>query len=148
MRERGPAKAASPKIDIFCPTGNTIFVLPTACRKIIFAILGNLDHVAKHSYREALMNRDAWNSHRWSSQRPRRVEIEPDKPLLQHHCSRCGRDFVESLSGERWAVFVLVFGFRRLPDDLNKQWLGEMCPGERMALDTEVRNKIFDHHAK
>ena len=40
------------------------------------------------------MSRDAWNSHLWSSQKPRQVEIEPDKPLRQHHCSRCGRDFV------------------------------------------------------
>src|SRR5258708_672490 len=47
--------------------------------------------------------------HKWSSTRPRQVEIAPDEPLRQHRCSRCGRDFVESLSGERWAVSVSVF---------------------------------------
>ena len=94
------------------------------------------------------MNRDAWNSHQWSSQKPRQVEIEPDKPLLQHHCTRCGRDFVESLSGERWAVYVSVFSFRRLPDQISTQWLGEMCPGAPLAFDTEVRNRLTDHHAK
>ena len=94
------------------------------------------------------MSRDAWNSHEWSSPKPRQVEIEPDKPLRQHHCSRCGRDFVESLSGERWAVYVSVFSFRRLPDHISTQWLGEMCPGAPMAFDTEVRNRLTDHHAK
>jgi len=93
------------------------------------------------------MNRDAWNSHQWSSQK-RQVEIEPDKPLRQHHCSNCGRDFVESLSGERWAVFVSVFSFRRLPDNVSARWLVEMCPGAPMAFDVEVRNKLMDHHAK
>ena len=94
------------------------------------------------------MKRDAWNSHQWSSANPRKIEIESDKPLLQHHCSRCGRDFVESLSGERWAVYVSVFSFRRLPDQISNQWLGEMCPGAPMAFDTEVRNRLSDHHAK
>ena len=94
------------------------------------------------------MNGDAWNSHQWSSQKPRQVEIEPDKPLRQHHCTRCERDFVESLSGERWAVFVSVFSFRRLPDQISTQWLEEMCPGAPMAFDTEVRNRLIDHHAK
>ena len=94
------------------------------------------------------MNSDAWNSHQWSSPKPRQVEIESDKPLRQYHCSRCGRDFVESLSGERWAVYVSVFSFRRLPDQISARWLGEMCPGELMAFDTEVRNKLTEHHAK
>jgi hypothetical protein len=94
------------------------------------------------------MNRDAWNSHQWYSQKPRQVAIEPDKVLLQHHCSRCGRDFVESLSGERWAVYVSAFSFRKLPDHVSNQWLGEMCPGARMPLDIEVRSRLTDHHAK
>jgi hypothetical protein len=51
------------------------------------------------------MNRDAWNSHQWSSATPRQLEIQPDQPLRQYHCSRCRRDFVESLSGKRWAVY-------------------------------------------
>lgn len=75
------------------------------------------------------MDRDAWSSHQWSSANPRQVEIDPNKPLRQYHCSHCGRDFVESLSGERWAVQVSIFSFRRLPDHISAQWLGEMCPG-------------------
>jgi hypothetical protein len=92
------------------------------------------------------MDSGAWNSHQWSSPKPRQVEIEPDKPLRQHHCSRSGRDFVESLSGERWAVYVSVFSFRRLPDHIGKQWLGEMCPGALMPFDREVRSRLTDHH--
>jgi hypothetical protein len=94
------------------------------------------------------MSRDAWNSHQWSSQKPRQLEIEPNKPLRQHHCSRCRRDFVESLSGERWAVYVSVFSFRRLPDQISARWLEEMCPGAPMPYDREIRNRLVDHHAK
>lgn len=94
------------------------------------------------------MNSDAWNSHRWSSSNPRQVEIGPDKTVRQHHCSRCGRDFVESLSGERWAVYVSVFSFRRLPAQISARWLGEMCPGAPMAFDAEVRNRLADYHAQ
>ena len=95
------------------------------------------------------MSRDAWNSHQWSSQKPRQVEIEPGKPpLRQHHCSRCGRDFVESLSGERWAVQVSVFSFRRMPNHISTQWLGELCPGAPMPHDVELRNKLAEHHTK
>ena len=47
----------------------------------------------------------------------RRIEIEPGKPLVQRHCSRCRRDFVEDpATGERYAVYVSVFRFRKLPD--------------------------------
>lgn len=94
------------------------------------------------------MSGDAWDSHQWSSQKPRQIEIEPDKPLRQYHCSRCRRDFVESLSGERWAVYVSVFSFRRVPDQISARWLGEMCPGAPMPVDREIRNRLVDHHAR
>ena len=76
------------------------------------------------------MDRDVlWNSHQWSRAQGRRLEIEPGKPLVQHQCSRCRRNFVDDrLSGERYAVYVSVFSFRRLPDLITKQWLGELCP--------------------
>jgi len=94
------------------------------------------------------MNRDdAWNSHQWASAKPRLLKIEPEKPLRLYHCSRCGRDFVESLSSERWAVHVSVFSFQILTDHISTQWLGEMCPGALMPFDIEVRNRL-DHHAK
>ncbi len=59
------------------------------------------------------MDRAVWDSHNWSSVRGRRIEIEPGKPLIQLHCSRCGRDFVEdSSSGQRYAVYVSVFSIQ------------------------------------
>lgn len=89
------------------------------------------------------MNSDAWNSHKWSSPRGRRIEIETGKPLIQHHCSRCKRDFVEDpSSGQRSAVYVSVFDFRKLPDLTTKQWLGELCPGAMLPRDIEVRKLI------
>ena len=90
------------------------------------------------------MNRDAWNSHQWSSANPRRIEIEPGKTVVQRHCSRCMRDFVEdSGSGERHAVYVSVFSFRPLPDQISTLWLDEMCPGAPMQLDIEVRSRLI-----
>lgn len=88
------------------------------------------------------MNRDAWNSHQWSSAKGRRVDLDPNKPLIQHHCSRCMRDFVEDLSGQRFAVYVSVFSFRRLPDLVSEQWLGELCPGAPLLCDKEVRGHV------
>ena len=95
------------------------------------------------------MNRDAWNSHEWSSANPRQVEVEPGRTVVQRHCIRCMRDFVEdSASGERHAVYVSVFNFRKLPDQISRQWLGEMCPGAPLPMDIEVRARLIEHHAK
>ena len=92
------------------------------------------------------MDRDVWNSHKWSSAHGRRVEIEPGKPLIQHHCSRCRRDFVEDPpTGERYAVYVSVFQFRKLPDLITRQWLSELCPGAPLPFDVEVRSKLIEH---
>jgi hypothetical protein len=95
------------------------------------------------------MNRDAWDSHKWNSAKGRRVEIEPGKPLIQHHCLRCRRDFVEDPpTGERYAVYVSVFRFRKLPEAITRQWLGELCPGAPLPYDIEVRNRLIEHRAK
>jgi hypothetical protein len=89
------------------------------------------------------MNRDVWNSHQWSSAQGRPVQIHGDKTLVHHHCSRCRRDFVEDpLAGERYAVHVSVFSFRRLPDSINRHWLGELCPGAPLPKDVEIRGKL------
>ena len=95
------------------------------------------------------MNRDAWNTHNWISAGGRKVEIEPGKPLIQHHCSRCRRDFVEDpQTGERYAVHVSVFKFRRLPDPITNRWMGEMCPGAPLPQDLEVRNRLIENRAR
>ena len=91
------------------------------------------------------MVRNAWNSHNWSDAKGRKVEIEPGKTLIQHHCSRCRRDFVEDPpSGERYAVYVSVFNFRRLPELITKRWIGELCPGAPLPQDMEVRSKLIE----
>ena len=59
---------------------------------------------------QLLMDRDAWNSHEWSAPEGRQVEIEAGKPLIQRHCTRCKRDFVENIaSGERHAMVFVFF---------------------------------------
>lgn len=95
------------------------------------------------------MDRDVWNSHQWASAHGRQVEIEPGNPLVQRHCIRCRRDFVEDpSSGERRAVFVSVFSFRMLPEQINRQWLAEMCPGAPLPLDIEVRHKLIENRIR
>ena len=95
------------------------------------------------------MDRDVWNSHNWSVAEGRRVEIEPGKPLIQLHCSRCRRDFVEDpLSGEQYAVYVSVFRFRKFPEQITKQWLGELCPGAPLPYDVEVRAQLIQNRVK
>jgi hypothetical protein len=91
------------------------------------------------------MNQDAWNSHNWSEVKGRKLEIEPGKPLIQHHCSRCGRDFVEDAqTRERSAVYVSVFSFRKLPEPISKRWLRELCPGDPLTDDLLVRSKLVE----
>jgi hypothetical protein len=95
------------------------------------------------------MNRDAWNSHDWTSATGRKVEVEPGKPLVQHHCARCRRDFVEDTpTGERYAVYVSVFSFRKLPDPISKRWLDERCPGAPLPIDVELRGKLIENRAR
>jgi len=92
------------------------------------------------------MDRGVWDSHQWASARGRKVEIEPGNPLVQRHCTRCARDFIENPSnGERRAVFVSVFSFRMLPEQINRQWLAETCPGAPLPLDVEDRGKLIEH---
>ncbi len=95
------------------------------------------------------MNHDAWNTHNWTSAEGRKVELEPGKPLIQHHCSRCRRDFVEDpQAGERYAVHVSVFRFRRLPDSVTKRWIGEMCPGAPLPQDMEMHTRLIENRVK
>ena len=95
------------------------------------------------------MNGDAWNTHNWSSAEGRKVEIEAGRPLIQRHCSRCRRDFVEDpATAERYAVHVSVFRFDRLPDSVSKRWIGEMCPGAPLPQDIEVCNRLIENRAR
>ena len=95
------------------------------------------------------MDRDAWNSHEWSAPEGHQVEIEAGKPLIQRHCTRCKRDFVENIaSGERHAVYVSVFSFRKLPELTTRQWLVNLCPGAPPSYDIEVRHRSIEHRVK
>lgn len=69
--------------------------------------------------------------------------------MIQRHCSRCCRDFIEDpSSSERYAVYVSVFSFRGLPEPIAKQWLGELCPGAPLPYDIEVRRRLVEDHFK
>ena len=93
------------------------------------------------------MDRDAWSSHIWVECRT--VEIEPGNQLIKYRCSRCRRDFLEAPpTGERYAVYVSVFSFRRLPEPIGKRWLGEWCPGEPLLADIDLRRRLIENRAR
>ena len=83
--------------------------------------------------------RSAWNSHYWHT---RRVENASDHGVIHHHCSRCSRDFIDDPStGKRFAVYVAVFRFEKLPELITTRWLDELCPGEPQAQDIAARRR-------
>ena len=45
------------------------------------------------------------------------------------------------------AVYVSVFSFRRLPDLITERWLGELCPGEALTHDIEVRRRLIENRS-
>jgi hypothetical protein len=88
------------------------------------------------------MSDAGWNGHQWPQLNPRRVEIEPGKPVLQRHCIRCGRDFItDPSSGNRYVVFVSATTFHQLEDEVAERWLRELCPGRRLPSDDEDRKR-------
>jgi hypothetical protein len=95
-------------------------------------------------------NDESWNRHQWSQPKPRRVEIESNKPLLQRHCICCGRDFVtDPSSGNTFAVLVSVTSFHRLAEEVTARWLKESCPGKRLQSDdTDRERKITELHVR
>jgi hypothetical protein len=98
---------------------------------------------------EIPMDRDAWNSHQWSTAQGRRIELNPGNPIIQHHCSLCHRDFVEDpTTGGRYAVYVSVFTIWKLPEQVSRHWLGEFCPGSPVSFDVEIRSKLIENLGK
>jgi hypothetical protein len=85
---------------------------------------------------------ETWNTHQWLAN-PRHLAIKPSNTVLQHHCVRCGRDFVTDPSSNiTLAVFVSAISFDQLSDEVTERWLTEPCPDKRLSLDDEDRNKI------
>ena len=86
---------------------------------------------------------EAWNTHQWLAS-PRHLAIKPENTVLQHHCVRCGRDFVtDTSSNSSYAVFVSAISFDQLSDEVTERWLSEPCPCKRLSLDDEDRSKII-----
>ncbi len=95
------------------------------------------------------MDREVWNSHQWTTTRGRSIELNPGQPTIQHHCSRCHRDFIEDpLTGGRYAVYVSVFTIRKLSEQVSTRWLREFCPGSPVSFDDKIRSKLVENLAK
>ena len=74
----------------------------------------------------------------------RRRELDIDgEEYSQRHCQNCGRDFVTKTRLEQWhAVYVGVFEFIPLEQDMNSRWLNEPCPGRRLPEEyNELRSR-------
>jgi hypothetical protein len=82
-------------------------------------------------------------NHEWHERRESHLKVESGEAVMQHHCSRCGREIVTVLlSGARHAAYTSVLCFYRLDDEVTRRWLSEHCPGARLASDDEDRKKI------
>ena len=90
--------------------------------------------------------RSVWSSHYWQT---REIEKGVYEGVIHHHCSRCLRDFVdEPVTGERYAVYVGVFRFEKLPELTTARWLRELCPGAPMIEDVEIRKRAMSLFAE
>jgi len=95
------------------------------------------------------MDREVWNSHQWTTTQGRCIELNPGKTIIQHHCSRCQRDFIEDpLTGGRYAVYVSVFSIRKLSEQVSTRWLREFCPGSPVSFDDKIRSRLVENLAK
>jgi hypothetical protein len=57
------------------------------------------------------------------------VEVD-GKTLLLFHCISCDREFAREPSESVWrAAHVGPFRVTFLPEEVNKQWISEPCPG-------------------
>jgi hypothetical protein len=84
----------------------------------------------------------AWRDHQWVAGGPRQFDLESGQTVLQRRCSRCGRDFVVDLSsGAHHAIYVSIFSFYRLHDEVTQRWVGRPCPGKRLPADEDDRKK-------
>jgi hypothetical protein len=84
---------------------------------------------------------ETWKTHLWLA-KPRPIAIESDLIVIQHHCARCGRDFVTNTSWDSGsAVFVSAISFYQLSDAVTMRWLSDACPGRRLSSDEEDRRR-------
>jgi hypothetical protein len=91
---------------------------------------------------------NVWDTHRWmGSSNGRSVKIY-DKPHQHLFCVTCGRNFItDTVSGERYAVYVGAMQFYRLADEVTERWCREKCPAQRLSsddADNETRKATHD----
>jgi hypothetical protein len=85
------------------------------------------------------------DDHRWHERREPHLKIESGEAVVQYHCGRCGRDIVTvPLSGARHAVYVSALCFYRLDREVTQRWLDEPCPGKRLAIDDDGRQRLVN----
>ena len=86
---------------------------------------------------------ESWSTHRWVPPLGRIFEIK-GQALRHFLCETCKRDFVEEMeSGERYAVNVGTFDFKRLSDEVTDRWLRTPCGDHALLDDAEDRRQLY-----
>ena len=127
--ERIPARPIFSRVGLFCNTAYRLNLAESNIPLVLFRQCAR--------YYPMKPNRSAWDTHDWTS---RRFEISPGLPVVQQDCRNCRRTFVDEFStGARYAVYVSVFIFHRLSDEVTARWLSEDCPTKRLYADAADR---------
>ena len=78
------------------------------------------------------METNAWETHDWFVHP---LEIDPAQNVTQFSCRKCGRGFIDDVSGRVYAIHASAFTVNRLSDEVTKRWLVEPCPEELQTSD-------------
>jgi hypothetical protein len=85
-----------------------------------------------------------WHDHGWIEPKARIVKVATGYSVVQRRCSRCHRDFITTPSGGRIAVFVSIFSFFPLDEEVTERWVNLPCPGRRLTSDDDDRKRAID----
>ena len=85
-------------------------------------------------------NLDPWNTHDWFD---RPLEIDRGEKVMQFVCRKCGRGFINDVTGRRYAIHASVFAVYRLADEVTARWLFEPCPTTRQTSDQNDEKARF-----
>jgi hypothetical protein len=84
-----------------------------------------------------------WHGHGWIEPKARIVKVATGYSAMQRRCARCHRDFITTPGGHR-AVFVSIFSFFPLDEEVTERWVNLPCPGRRLSSDDDDRKRWID----
>jgi len=73
-----------------------------------------------------------WDTHDWFD---RPLEIDRAQNVTQFSCRKCGRGFIDDVSGRVYAIHASAFRVNRLSGEVTKRWLIEPSREEPQTSD-------------